>query len=1063
MTVQSSVSLDPAATVQDGLSVVDPGGPLARTWYFDGRFLRADGFRADQAYERALAGFVARGAGPGVVHGFEVGPASGDALNVNAGLAFAPSGRVVLLTGPVDLPTATLIARARGTLDPGEPPSTGHNDFAPCAPASPAGDVPVLPDPTLWVLTAAATETLCGEEERFGQLCADACATETDRSQAVEGVLFRLRPVTLALPAPAGATMAAAHLRSRVAAAWFAAERQATGPLISAAGQRSPLWCRGAQAANGEEVPIAVLHRDGSTTTWVDAWTARREVVESIPGRYWEARTARRPRSVAAAQLSQFQCQLADLELPAVSKVSGSTLLDAGLVELPSAGYLAVDPGGDVEAQLRAKFGPGVDLRLCVGRADIVPELLDAARHRDRISLTAGLGDPGATEHVDVLVPDGRLQQTTVAADALVGVAKLLPAVRDGETGSASSIRTMARDGGGTGWSWAAVGTGPLAAPNLPEPVVRLLRGQKLRRRRSVAVDAALQRLIRPDRAGAPGDGTITVWAQIVTSARIEDMRVGDVADVRCRTSLVATVDDVSLLDSRLTGEVRVVERIVSGTSAQPAVQINTVLDGFVDKFTVDDGAQQSKVIPIQAMTLRWLFATDADGVERMAVVLLTPDSDLNGVALVGTRTGGPETISVVLGRIGLRRDALDLVTGPAENAGWTSGLTGRFARLLQRAGASGLAALIGPIGPIGPLPGLTPVATAEFTMTTGAASPGSPARTEADTGIEVIAASLAAQGRDPAFAVGARNLLYGKPVTATSAVQATRDWVLFHRRREIICPGDAVAEPGTSTIRLSHRTVDSAEELKQLITALQNRQPLGDHVFTPVIDLEFRANTAQIASSTAALRQAWQSAARPGKLALLAAAGGNEGSTVALARIESLRAALAGVVDTGGAETGFLPDIPPELTALGVDGVLLSAGLRPVEPEVTTCVRLLRLSRTNAATLMNALQALDGDPGLSLEEFMAGLPVPVDAVSATFADDVLKNRDQLTAWWQNPRVLQVRALTPLDLGDGSDPLDARLARAKEAAGAVGMEISAQVEVRTPMPPCGVVVLLTVV
>ena len=116
MTVQSGAPLDLAATLQEGLSVVDPAGPLARTWYFDGRFLRADGFRVDQAYERALAGFVARGAGTGVVHGFEVGLGTGDTLSVDAGLALSPSGRVVLLTRQVQLSTATLISRARGNF-----------------------------------------------------------------------------------------------------------------------------------------------------------------------------------------------------------------------------------------------------------------------------------------------------------------------------------------------------------------------------------------------------------------------------------------------------------------------------------------------------------------------------------------------------------------------------------------------------------------------------------------------------------------------------------------------------------------------------------------------------------------------------------------------------------------------------------------------------------------------------------------------------------------------------------------------------------------------------------
>ena len=281
-------------------------------------------------------------------------------------------------------------------------------------------------------------------------------------------MLFRLRPVVLTLPTPQSVTMTAVHLRSRVAAAWFAAERFATGSIVSGAGLRSPLWCRGAEAAGGEEVPLAVLHRQGSASVWVDGWTARRELFESTPRRYWDARTARRPLSVAAAQLLQFQCQLGELDVADVSQVSGSALLDAGLVDLPSAAYLAVDPTRDVEAQLRRRFGPGVDLRLCVGRADVVPELLEAARHRERISLTRGLDDPQKLERVDVLVPDGEIAATSASVDALVGESKVLPARRDGETDTAMSLATMARDSSETGWTWAAVAAGQMPKRVLP-------------------------------------------------------------------------------------------------------------------------------------------------------------------------------------------------------------------------------------------------------------------------------------------------------------------------------------------------------------------------------------------------------------------------------------------------------------------------------------------------------------------------------------------------------------------------------------------------------------------
>lgn len=1065
MTAQIATPGD-LGSAQEGLSIIDPAGPLTRTWYFDGRFLRADGFRADQAYERALAALVAQGAGAGVVHGLEASLGTGDRLRVEAGLALAPSGRVVLLTREVDLPTANLISRAQGALDPSVAPApAGSSAFTPCPPETLDAGAPVLPATALWVLTVAATETLCGQEERFGQLCADACATETDRSLLVEGVLFRVRPLSLTLPAPRTVPMTPAHLQSRVAAAWFAAERQATAPIISGAGLRSMLWCQGAEAIGGEEVPLAVLHREGEVSSWLDAWTARRELHEATPRRYWQQRIAMRPESLASAELLQFQCQLAGLTLPASSAVSSSVLLDTGVVELPAAGYLVVDPAGDVEAQLRARFGRGVDLRFCVARADVVPRLLEAARHRDRISLTRGLDDVGDLEEVDILVPDGTVTSAPGAASAYVGEAKALPVTRDGESGAAIVLATMARDSSAAGWTWAAAGIGELPAPVLPDPLVRFARGQTQRQRRLAAVDAALQAMIRPDGVRVASGRSIAAWAQLVTPTRVEGLQPGETTDVRVRFTFTAATEDVSLMDARFTGELRVVDRVVGQDSGAPSVQLTTVLDGFLDVFTVDDGQPKSRVTPLQAVTLGWLFGTDENGAAQLQVAMR---QGLSGLVFTATRSGSPSRITAGLGRFVLGPGRPDSTVPPPvrppvtsdDEPGWTSGVREAFARMFDRISASGLLSkarlpVLG--GSVGPAPGVTPIGTAELTDTPGATAPGSATRTRSDTAIELLAAALAAHGRDPAFAVGARALLYGAE-QATSRVHATRDWVLFSRRETISCPAAEVVPPTLRTLRLLHATITSEDQLKVIVDRLSNRQPLGDFGFTPIVDLEFPEHSAEIVSSIAALRIAWQSAPRPSELGLIASAGDREGQLVAAGRVEALRSALEGLVETSNAQIAFLPSVPPEFAAIGVDAVLLTAGVR-AEP-VTTCARLLRVSRIEAARLEQALRSLPDDPGVQLEEFMVQQQVPVDAVSASFTDAGLTNKDEVRAWWGRSSALAITALLPADLGDGSDPLDARIGRAKDALALLDLAIRDTTQFPIHMDPCGVAVLI---
>ncbi len=86
-------------------------------------------------------------------------------------------------------------------------------------------------------------------------------------------------------------------------------------------------------------------------------------------------------------------------------------LLNHGMVEVPSAGYLPVTPGANatVNQQVRRLMGGGVDLRFCVVRPDYVAHALEEAQHMERISLVQGLDDPEHKPQVDILVPNGEV------------------------------------------------------------------------------------------------------------------------------------------------------------------------------------------------------------------------------------------------------------------------------------------------------------------------------------------------------------------------------------------------------------------------------------------------------------------------------------------------------------------------------------------------------------------------------------------------------------------------------------------------------------------------------
>lgn len=110
-------------------------------------------------------------------------------------------------------------------------------------------------------------------------------------------------------------------------------------------------------------------------------------------------------------QLDQFATRLAKASEAFKALPADRLLINGGIIELPSAGYLPVIPGTSltVNEQVRRLMGEGVDLRFCIVRPDYVAHALEEAQHLERISLTAGIDNPNQKQEVDVLVPYGQI------------------------------------------------------------------------------------------------------------------------------------------------------------------------------------------------------------------------------------------------------------------------------------------------------------------------------------------------------------------------------------------------------------------------------------------------------------------------------------------------------------------------------------------------------------------------------------------------------------------------------------------------------------------------------
>lgn len=301
---------------QNGVTVIPTPTPLTRLNYFDGKFLRADDLNTEQAYLRRLVELSNQASGPGVAHGFNVSLGKGDALLLSPGLAVDPAGRVLLLPTETTLSVQELIEKSRPlTLLAPKAAASTATGFTECTVTSETVPTTVSQGSNLYVLTIAHAEALCGTEDVYGKLCEEACLTSTDRPYRLEGLVVRAVPLALHTPLVTSQAVALtrAHLRSLVASAYYADERQRIANLISGAGLRADAWCFGAAAVTGQDIPIAVLARTGANSEFLDAWIARREQIETPAKRYWHWRMAMRPWDVYLAQILQFQCQLHEL------------------------------------------------------------------------------------------------------------------------------------------------------------------------------------------------------------------------------------------------------------------------------------------------------------------------------------------------------------------------------------------------------------------------------------------------------------------------------------------------------------------------------------------------------------------------------------------------------------------------------------------------------------------------------------------------------------------------------------------------------------------------------
>lgn len=1059
-----------------GHTIVEQGSPLRRLHYFDGKFLRAPDLMLEQQALLHQVRIANRAGGAGIVHGFDCRLTGGDSLSIGAGLAFDPEGRPLMLHQEIQVAIDELIEKSRAPavaeLSASHQPTEATSaDFDDCVIRHEAPEVGVAESSDLYLVSLHHAEAYCGEEEVYGKLCSEACTTSTNRSYILEGVEVRATPLALSvvLKQSQAVALSDAHLRSRVASAYFEQERRLIAHQLSASGLTSNLWCRGAEAASGSGVPIAVISRRGGTTLFLDAWTARRERMDPPPHHYWAARLMMRPWAVFLAQLLQFQCQLhacfsshqpdapckrlvdfdpcADTRQVAGKAAEGmrflldrmaamagrlaefgdsdlararldvgidlselethyQQLIDAsriavpdrlmincGIVEVPSAGYLPVNVSSTVSVneQVARLFGPGVDLRFCAVRPDFVAHALEEAQHMERICLLRGLEDASQRPEVDVLVPNGQIEQRDPvspgtgyrASIRLDGRLFTLGWPRRGLQQASRDLRTadITHDGllqtpgeDETGLSLPEM-SGAARGERTPQDSLSFYCAARSGRQASFQASALGAKGTTP--VSQASRASLVPEAAVWLELNLEDdpfrMTTGDTATFRARSTVVVagSLDGgrhVSTEERRLQGQLQITRSAPQGTDTTLTARL--IGDGHWRRLRQVNGqtTERSETVDLDERVI--ISRTGLAGLPpTIAIQLVNPSffAGLDNVQLVFERRWVSTTDSRARVLLRYHGKATDFVKAEAVD---TLGLQSRAA----------------------PASAAQDILLAEARLIEDAAvlTPGNDFHGASLHALATIGKAIHNSG----FADRAGGLLFPPPRQLPEALRilARESWVLFHRRRTKVCARAEAAEVAVKPrrYRLYHIQLPEETDVGQLVEALAADAGTVIARLTPrpVTRLTFAPGLASVQTGHDDLRSDWQAAIQVNAtLHIGMIASGDEavgdGQALADARLRRVTDLLAPISSPSDdlAQLSVHP-VPVTLAAGEVDGVILYF----TKAVATECHRLYRWVTNHVEPLQAQLaKYLSASDELPLTQFLQRLGAEPLSVSPRF------------------------------------------------------------------------------
>jgi len=613
---------------------------------------------------------------------------------------------------------------------------------------------------------------------------------------------------------------------------------------------------------------------------------------------------------IATLDVEALRSSIDRLQAVGATRISQQLLIDCGIVEVPSAGYLPVvaDSALSINVQVRQLMGNGVNLRFCSVRPDYVHHALEEAQHMDRICLLSGLDDEAARQDVDILVPEGQINQlqneisnpgfqaSLDSTDTMLGMMLHLAGSKFRNSLDKSSLRDelvtrTALNARATNVSNVSVSAGKL---QFGEFMTGSARADTDGQTKAFYLATSNASSTNIDNIKINTD--INFWGQMQANRDVFSANQNDRVQVSSRFLMEATLEYVQagdnqnikidiIIELNISGQL-IVENIAQRGDSR-TINGRFIGDSILQYTTTQNGTPKSQIsssrLSDDIQLTKNSKASGSDIIIKIPSPSLFGDSDM--FDMVYKQSWNAVGECEVLGVLSVRTDK------EVEQQNFLSG---------------------------------------KFTPNDDALKAGNPFYEKSLIALNQIAGALNSSG----FVESASHLLFPPPrvVPDELTVKGSYPWVLFHRRRDKHCEGSKIPKPVVTSRRyqIFYVAIDQGVDTEKLVASIDRAFESAVSQAQPVVTAEFAANSQILNTAHQQLRESWSNTINNDTQVIVAAVASrgevlSEGTTIARARVNSTSTVLDQVANFNEALPVIVKQTLPEnLADEEVDGAIV-------------------------------------------------------------------------------------------------------------------------------------------